>query len=733
MTTLFSDNFGSGNFNAWTSVSSDGTTPSTDNTNAFDGLHATFTTGGVEGYASASKSNLTSSSVCYVRAYYRFVSGLPSSDGDIIIFGGLVSNDYNYGAFIRITRASGQLYWGIDHWENGIEQATYEVSPSNPTTDQWYCVEIKRDVASDTMQLWVDGTSKVSVSRSISGNTNEAQIGCGWKSYSTPATMYVDSVIVDTSYIGPVTSALVYIAGESQTVTAGSVSSVITVQVQDANGNPVTTGATVSLSTTSSGGSFYSDSGGNTQITSIVISSGQSSGNLYYKDTTTGTPTLTASSTGLTSATTQFTISSSGQITHNDIIDWSTATSAFLTTVTPSNLTGSGYIPSNWIVVGSQVSGNINGNAASITGTIPWSKVTSAPNFLTTVAPSNLSGSGDIASGWTVPWNRITNAPSFVTSGSTVTFAGVAISGTISGTVGGVLPVFGSLSASGAISAVINILDDGSGNSTFHNISASNIIESKENFYVPGTYQAWLDYMAQDDEGITPFPETTGKFRVSDITYGQGGYATDLVGGLWKTENGFPQTSPFFLTRHHLAVKKDFFCKGQVVSMEGCLTMYGGYAGWIKNANGFNTWNPIVYLAMSEGSPNYDANHPRNCLEIRTANHGYGGLICNIVSAKGYTNFDWSCTSPSRITNTSYANSSGKTIVVYLSFDVNGAGTYNYAYVSAYVDGNVLLRTGNAVDKSPHTMTFMVPHGKEYSLYDPSGFVSNLQWKEVTL
>ena len=104
-------------------------------------------------------------------------------------------------------------------------------------------------------------------------------------------------------------SKLAYTAGTSQSINAGSISSVVTVQVQDANGNPVTTGATVSLSTSSNGGSFYSDSGGNTQITSIVISSGQSSGNFYYKDTTVAGPTLTASATGLTSATTQFTIS----------------------------------------------------------------------------------------------------------------------------------------------------------------------------------------------------------------------------------------------------------------------------------------------------------------------------------------------------------------------------------------------------------------------------------------
>ncbi len=290
----------------------------------------------------------------------------------------------------------------------------------------------------------------------------------------------------------------------------------------------------------------------------------------------------------------------------------------------------------------------------------------------------------------------------------------------------GLISVTGAFSASGAVAAVINTLDDGSGNATFKNIIADHLIESKENFYIPASYQVWTDFMAQDNEEITPFPDTTGRFRVSDITPGQGGYATEIVGGLWRQENGFPQTAPFLLTRHHLVVKKDFFCKGQVVSMEGCLTLYGGYAGWITGSP-YYTNNPIVLLALSSSSS-------KNCLEIRTGHdQGYGGLICNVVSAKGYTNFNWTCSSPSRTTNTSYANSSGKAIVVYLSFDMNGAGVYDYAYASAYVDGNVLLRTGNAIDKTPHTMTFIVPHGKEYSLYDPNGFVSNLQWKEVTL
>ena len=117
---------------------------------------------------------------------------------------------------------------------------------------------------------------------------------------------------------GPATK-LVYTAGTTQTVAAGSVSAIVTVQRQDANGNPTTTGAiTVNLATSaSSTGKFYSDASGTTVITTITINDGSSSANFYYKDTAVGTPTLTASYTGLTSATTTFTISNAPSVFEN--------------------------------------------------------------------------------------------------------------------------------------------------------------------------------------------------------------------------------------------------------------------------------------------------------------------------------------------------------------------------------------------------------------------------------
>ena len=106
---------------------------------------------------------------------------------------------------------------------------------------------------------------------------------------------------------------LVFTAGAGQTLTASTVSSVITVQLQDAGGNPISAGAggvVVSLSTNSSNGRFYLDSAGNNRITSVTIASGASSASFYYWDSSAGHPTLTASSGSLTPATTTFTINS---------------------------------------------------------------------------------------------------------------------------------------------------------------------------------------------------------------------------------------------------------------------------------------------------------------------------------------------------------------------------------------------------------------------------------------
>jgi hypothetical protein len=76
----------------------------------------------------------------------------------------------------------------------------------------------------------------------------------------------------------------------------------ITIQRQDSVGNPVTGSITVGLASTSAGAKFAAASGG-TAISSITIPANQSTVDVFYGDTVAGAPTITASSSGLSSAT----------------------------------------------------------------------------------------------------------------------------------------------------------------------------------------------------------------------------------------------------------------------------------------------------------------------------------------------------------------------------------------------------------------------------------------------
>jgi hypothetical protein len=95
-------------------------------------------------------------------------------------------------------------------------------------------------------------------------------------------------------------NSLVFIAGISQTLSTGSLSTVITVQRTGGSGS-----FTINLATTSvSGGAFQLADG--SPVNQITVSGSQTS--FYYKDTLPGTPTLTVSATGYNPAQTTFTI-----------------------------------------------------------------------------------------------------------------------------------------------------------------------------------------------------------------------------------------------------------------------------------------------------------------------------------------------------------------------------------------------------------------------------------------
>ncbi|MEI7860358.1 MAG: hypothetical protein WCI26_11090, partial [Acidimicrobiales bacterium] len=84
----------------------------------------------------------------------------------------------------------------------------------------------------------------------------------------------------------------------------------MTVQEQDSYGNPTTAAATVTLTSNSSGTTKFAATSGGTAITTVSIATGFSTATFYYGDTKSGSPTITAAATGLTSGSQAETITS---------------------------------------------------------------------------------------------------------------------------------------------------------------------------------------------------------------------------------------------------------------------------------------------------------------------------------------------------------------------------------------------------------------------------------------
>ena len=123
----------------------------------------------------------------------------------------------------------------------------------------------------------------------------------------------VSSTPSATVTVTPATAAKIAFTSNSLTGAASNNATLgaITVQEQDTFGDafPTTTPVTVALSSTSTGtNEFAAGSNGTPIITSVTIPAGSSSASFYYGDTKAGTPTLTATASGLVSGTQSETI-----------------------------------------------------------------------------------------------------------------------------------------------------------------------------------------------------------------------------------------------------------------------------------------------------------------------------------------------------------------------------------------------------------------------------------------
>ena len=209
--------------------------------------------------------------------------------------------------------------------------ATDSAGASGSSTFTWYVTTVTASMANQTIMA---GTSVSGVSASDTYNAEGSQATCcTWSATGLPSGISIssatgalsgdstsagsyDASVSATDSVGATSTAnftwLVEPASPTQVVitssaldvaTSASATHQVSYQMEDQFGNAATSSSptTVTLSSTSSKGIFAGTSGGSS-VTSVTLAANQSAGSFYYGDTGVGSPSITVSSPGLTSA-----------------------------------------------------------------------------------------------------------------------------------------------------------------------------------------------------------------------------------------------------------------------------------------------------------------------------------------------------------------------------------------------------------------------------------------------
>jgi len=212
-TTIFSDGFESGDFNAWT-----GTHQAANGALSVETLHpnsgtynAKFTVTDLQVDDVNCYYTLSSPSVAYMRAYVQVATALPSSGNYFTTI------EFDNLGFTSINKAivynnGSAVVWAMRLKVNGnaiIYQSSVPVS-----LNSYYCVELytKVDASAGAGTLYINGNNVASASgveTDNQGANQQAIVGSPQASDGDPATthtIYVDDVVVADAYIGPIST-----------------------------------------------------------------------------------------------------------------------------------------------------------------------------------------------------------------------------------------------------------------------------------------------------------------------------------------------------------------------------------------------------------------------------------------------------------------------------------------------------------------------------------------------
>jgi hypothetical protein len=199
MTTIFTDGFESGNFNAWTGTNTTNGTVTVSTSRVHDLTHALQGVVSSDGGWAVAYKDIANATTVYWQGYV-WIDSQSIPNGSIAKFLEIL-NSWNPVARFGIKNNGGTLNWALSYGD-GTGNETFVTLAETVSLQTWYCIEVAANANSTTgwTQLWVNGVSKINNTSKNTGSSIN-RIDAGVCDYI--ATAYIDSGIAADAYISP--------------------------------------------------------------------------------------------------------------------------------------------------------------------------------------------------------------------------------------------------------------------------------------------------------------------------------------------------------------------------------------------------------------------------------------------------------------------------------------------------------------------------------------------------
>jgi hypothetical protein len=203
-TTIFSDGFESGNFNAWTGTEQSGGTIVVSSAYAHHGSYsAKASITASQGYASCYK-DITSQTTIYIRAYVYIAAGTFASGVQVGFISPRDVPDSITACHVGVANANRQLWLQYRH-----STTNYDVySSTTLSTNTWYCIELKyvKSTTAGEYRVWLNGnevTDLTQTGKNTDADVTRVRVGPRFTNVINNFVGYFDCVVVANTYIGP--------------------------------------------------------------------------------------------------------------------------------------------------------------------------------------------------------------------------------------------------------------------------------------------------------------------------------------------------------------------------------------------------------------------------------------------------------------------------------------------------------------------------------------------------